>query len=115
MAISTETGSMLNPENKVKTFHVVPRDLRSIPDVLPFRDLVNGPMDLELNLNELKRCMNFGYCSCGDTLIDETNFVSIFEEEDQSSKEDGGLTDQDNNPETTNVGDAITENNPIMA
>jgi hypothetical protein len=75
---------------------VDPKDLKSIPDVLPYRNLLQGePMELELTKKEILRCMMFGdvYDLSGEeeVLIDELAFQNIVEyvEEDASEEVPG--------------------------
>lgn len=79
-------------EIKVKVY---PKDLKSIPDILPFNKLIHGdPMELELNKKEIQRCMNFGdvydLTTDEEVLIDEyayQDIVEFVEVEDESSKD----------------------------
>ena len=73
---------------------VDPKDLKSIPDILPYRVLLQGePMELELTKKEILRCMNFGdvydLTSGEEVLIDEITFKEIVEyvEEEASEEE----------------------------
>lgn len=73
---------------------VDPKDLKSIPDILPYRVLLQGePMELELTKKEILRCMNFGdvydLTSGEEVLIDEIAFKEIVEyvEEEASEEE----------------------------
>ena len=66
---------------KVKVY---PKELKAIPDVLPYRNLLQGePMELELTKKEILRCMNFGdvfdMTSGEEVLIDEIAFNKIVE------------------------------------
>ena len=96
-------------EIKVKVY---PKDLKSIPDILPFNKLINGdPMELELNKKEIQRCMNFGDVydlTSGEVLIDEYAYQDIaefVEVEDETSKDKETVTepteDQKKNESTT--------------
>lgn len=63
---------------------VDPKDLKSIPDILPYRDLMQGePVELKLTKKEILRCMNFGdvydLTSGEEVLIDEVTFQNIVE------------------------------------
>ena len=76
---------------KVKVY---PKDLKAIPDVLPFNQLLQAePMELELTKKEICRCMNFGdvydITSGEEVLIDEISFKDIEEfVEDKASTEE---------------------------
>lgn len=81
---------------KVKVY---PKDLKSIPDILPFRDLINGePLELELDKKEIWRCMHFGdvfdMTSGEEVLIDRPAFAEIVEFVEEES-EDAGETPED--------------------
>ena len=53
---------------------VDPKDLKSIPDILPYRALLQGePVELELTKKEILRCMNFG--DVYDLTLDGNYFV----------------------------------------
>ena len=90
---------------KVKVY---PKDLKSIPDILPFNKLLHGePKELELNKSEILRCMNFGDVydlTTGDeVLIDEISFKEIVEfveveDEEKDPTQDKG---QDSDAEHT--------------
>ena len=74
---------------KVKVY---PKDLKSIPDVLPYNKLIQGePVILELTKKEILRCMNFADVfdiRLGDeVLIDEKTFDEIEEYVEESSEE----------------------------
>lgn len=61
---------------------VVPKELKAIPDVLPYRVLLEGePVELELTKKEILRCMNFAdvfdMTSGEEVLIDEISFKAI--------------------------------------
>lgn len=78
---------------------VDPKDLKSIPDILPYRALLQGePVELELTKKEILRCMNFGdvynLSSGEEVLIDEISFHDIVEYVEES--EDEGIEE---NPE----------------
>ena len=74
---------------------VDPKDLKSIPDILPYRELLQGEaVELELTKKEILRCMNFGdvydLSSGEEVLIDEVSFQDIVEYvEDSASEEEG--------------------------
>lgn len=83
----------------VNTFKVkvYPKDLKAIPDIMPFNKLIQGdPVELELNKNEIIRCMNFGdvfdMTSGDEVLIDE---LSVKELEEFKSEEDEGTDEGD--------------------
>lgn len=63
---------------------VDPKELKAIPDILPYRALLEGePVELELTKKEILRCMNFGdvydLTSGEEVLIDELSFKEIVE------------------------------------
>ena len=63
---------------------VDPKDLKSIPDILPYRALLQGePVELELTKKEVFRCMNFGdvydLSSGEEVLVDEVAFQNMVE------------------------------------
>lgn len=66
---------------KVKVY---PKELKAIPDILPFRALIQGePLELELTKKEIWRCMHFGdvfdLSSGEEVLIDRPAFEKIVE------------------------------------
>ena len=72
---------------------VVPKDFKAIPDILPYRVLLQGePMELELTKKEICRCMNFGdvydLTSGEEVLIDEIAFKAIEEYVEEVAEED---------------------------
>lgn len=72
---------------------VVPKDFKAIPDILPFRLLLQGdPMELELTKKEILRCMNFGdvfdLTSGEEVLIDEIAFKKIEEYVEEAASEE---------------------------
>lgn len=76
---------------------VDPKDLKSIPDILPYRALLEGEaVELELTKKEILRCMNFGdvydLTSGEEVLIDEIAFKAI-EEYVEEAVEDEGTED----------------------
>ena len=80
---------------KLYEVKVYPKDLKSIPDILPFRQLIHGePVELELDKKEICRCMNFGdvfdLTSGEEVLIDENSFKELVEfvEDEEVSEED---------------------------
>lgn len=87
---------------KVKVY---PKDLKSIPDILPFRDLINGePLELELDKKEIWRCMHFGdvfdMSSGEEVLIDRPAFAMIEEfVEEESEVEEETPEDPENGEE----------------
>ena len=102
---------------KVKVY---PKDLKSIPDILPYNQLLHGdPVELELTKKEICRCMNFGdvydMTSGEEVLIDEISFKEIVEyieeEEDTEAKPEDGEGEESNG--TTTVGDELTNGNPV--
>ena len=63
---------------------VDPKDLKSIPDILPYRALLQGEaVELELTKKEICRCMNFGdvydLTSGEEVLINEVSFKELVE------------------------------------
>lgn len=87
---------------KVKVY---PKDLKSIPDILPFRDLINGePLELKLDKKEIWRCMHFGdvfdMTSGEEVLIDRPAFAEIVEfVEEESEVEEETPEDPENGEE----------------
>lgn len=84
---------------KVKVY---PKDLKAIPDILPYRVLLQGdPQELELDKKEILRCMNFGdvfdMTSGEEVLIDEIAFKEIEEyvEEETSDDDSENADDSD--------------------
>ena len=80
---------------------VDPKDLKSIPDILPYRALLQGEaVELELTKKEILRCMNFGdvydLSSGEEVLIDEVSFQDIVEYVEAS--EDEGSEDNTEEP-----------------
>lgn len=73
---------------------VVPKELKAIPDILPYRALLEGePVELELTKKEILRCMNFGdvydLTSGEEVLIDEIAFKAIEEYVEESTEDEG--------------------------
>lgn len=70
MAIMSNTDT-----KKVK---VTPSNLQSIPDILPENKRIEKEVTMELNPNEIKRCMSFGTVKevrkTGEVNLDPTNF-----------------------------------------
>ena len=70
MAIMSNTDT-----KKVK---VTPGNLQSIPDILPENKRIEKEVTMELNPNEIKRCMSFGTVKevrkTGEVNLDPTNF-----------------------------------------
>lgn len=88
---------------KVKVY---PKDLKAIPDILPFRALIQGePLELDLTKKEIWRCMHFGdvfdLSSGEEVLIDRPAYNEIVEyvkEEtpgDAPSQDEGGNSGND--------------------
>lgn len=99
---------------KVKVY---PKDLKAIPDILPYRLLIQGdPMELELDKKEIWRCMNFAdvydMTSGEEIHIDEEAWAEIVEyveaEEDVTEPENPG-----NSVETEDDHDAGTVDAPL--
>ena len=72
---------------------VDPKELKAIPDVLPYRALLEGePVELELTKKEILRCMNFGdvydLTSGEEVLIDELSFKEIVEYVEETVEEE---------------------------
>ena len=107
---------------KVKVY---PKDFKAIPDILPYRLLLQGdPMELELDKMEIWRCMNFADVfdmTTGEEVhIDEESWAAIQEfVEDKSTPETPTPTpptpdagdDSDHN--TGKVDTPITENTVV--
>lgn len=103
---------------KVKVY---PKDLKSIPDILPYRLLLQGdPMELELDKMEIWRCMNFADVfdmTSGDEVhIDEESWAAIqeFVEDESTSDEPTPTpptpdTGDDTEHETGKVNTSVTE------
>lgn len=94
---------MIMKSNLIKV-KVYPKDLKSIPDILPYNKLLHGdPVELELNKNEIHRCMNFGdvfdLTSGEEVLIDENSFKEIVEFVEDTKKEDN-VTDKNESGES---------------
>ena len=96
---------------KVKVY---PKDLKSIPDILPFNKLIHGdPVEMELDKKEIQRCMNFAdifdMTSGEEILIDELSYQKIVEfvEEDEPEQKE-----EINTPEVTDPaeGEEVSEN-----
>ena len=73
---------------------VDPKDLKSVPDILPYRALLEGEaVELELTKKEILRCMNFGdvydLTSGEEVLIDEISFKAIEEFVEESTEDEG--------------------------
>ena len=88
---------------KVKVY---PKDLKSIPDILPFNKLLHGdPVELELDKNEILRCMNFGdvfdLTSGEEVLIDEIAFKEIVEFVEDSGDEKENAEEEPKDPVET--------------
>ena len=113
----------------ILTVKVYPKDFKAIPDILPYRQLLQGdPMELELDKKEIWRCINFGdvfdLTSGEEVLIDEIAWKAIeeFVEEEESeegSEEEGGSEEEEEGSETDEeaepavVNGAITEDTVV--
>lgn len=83
---------------------VDPKDLKSIPDILPYRALLEGePVELELTKKEILRCMNFGdvydLTSGEEVLIDELAFQKIVEYVEETTEDEGAEDTPTDEPE----------------
>lgn len=93
---------------KVKVY---PKDFKAIPDILPYRQLLQGdPMELELDKKEIWRCMNFGdvfdMTSGEEVLIDEIAWKAIEEYvEEEAADEETGSDDSGNGENSTTEGE----------
>lgn len=90
---------------------VDPKDLKSIPDILPYRELLHGdPVELELTKKEILRCMNFGdvydLTSGEEVLIDEISFQDIVEYVEEEDEEEDSEDSETPEPETELSDDA---------
>lgn len=61
---------------------VTPKKYRFITDILPKNKKIEGPMELDLNIKEIKRCMMNGavvqILTDGEMVaLDETNYYSL--------------------------------------
>lgn len=93
---------------KVKVY---PKELKAIPDVLPYKNLIQGePVELELTKKEILRCMNFGdvfdMTSGDEVLIDEIAFNAIVEYVEAAADEE--------QVEPTNVTPVAPAVEPVM-
>lgn len=109
---------------KVKVY---PKDFKAIPDILPYRLLLQGdPMELELDKKEIWRCMNFGdvfdLTSGEEVLIDEIEWKAIEEFVEKESEEntdegevegDEPIEDAGDDEEPAVVNGAVTENTVV--
>lgn len=73
---------------------VDPKELKAIPDVLPYRALLEGEaVELELTKKEILRCMNFAdvydLTSGEEVLIDEIAFKAIEEYVEEATEDEG--------------------------
>ena len=94
---------------------VDPKDLKSIPDILPYRALLQGePVELELTKKEVFRCMNFGdvYDVESGDLIDEIAFQNMVEYVEGEPSEEGGEESPEEEPETPPVEEPNEEELP---
>ena len=85
---------------------VDPKDLKSIPDILPYRALLQGePVELELTKKEVLRCMNFGdvydLTSGEEVLIDEVSFHDIVEYVEEEVESEEGTEEPEVEEEST--------------
>lgn len=87
MAIMSNTDT-----KKVK---VTPSNLQSIPDILPENKRIEKEVTMELNPNEIKRCMSFGTVKevrkSGEVNLDPTNFNQ--KEEETANTDSADVTD----------------------
>ena len=104
---------------KVKVY---PKDLKAIPDILPFNKLIQGdPVEMELSKKEIRRCMNFGdvydLTSGEEVLIDTISFKEIkeFVEDEEASEEDEESETETEEPTTdeTPVEEETTTEEPV--
>lgn len=89
---------MANTVAKIYKVKVVPKDLKSIPGILPYNQFIQGdPKEVELTKMEINRCMSFGdvFMMDGDTVEDlpintETfKELEFYEEATEGEDEDG--------------------------
>lgn len=98
---------------KVKVY---PKDLKSIPDILPFNKLLHGdPVELELDKKEILRCMNFGdvfdITTGEEVLIDEISFKEIqeFVEEESENGEETNTPSTGDEEENTDPDETVED------
>lgn len=74
---------MANTVAKIYKVKVVPKDLKSIPGILPYNQFIQGePKEVELTKMEINRCMSFGdvFMKDGDTVEDLPINTETFKE-----------------------------------
>ena len=74
---------MANTVAKIYKVKVVPKDLKSIPGILPYNQFIQGdPKEVELTKMEINRCMSFGdvFMMDGDTVEDLPINTETFKE-----------------------------------
>ena len=74
-------SKILMSDTDVKKVTVIPKDYRVVPDILKKRGLVDEPMELELNKDEIFRAMNYAdVIDLDGTNLNETNYFMMDEE-----------------------------------
>lgn len=105
---------------KVKVY---PKDLKSIPDILPYNKLIHGdPVEMELDKKEIQRCMNFAdvfdLSSGEEVLIDELSYHEIVEfvEKTDSEEEstDSEISKDESTIEEENASESETEEDSLI-
>ena len=77
------SNAKIMSDTDVKKVKVTPKDYRVVPDILKQRSLIDEPMELELNKDEIFRAMNYAYVEDVEgTKLDETNYFIMKESSD---------------------------------
>ena len=88
----------MNPTD-VKKVRIVPREPRFISDILKLPKRIDSEIELDLNVKEIIRCMQYADVYEGDTILTPENFNAITEEDS-----DGGQSQEEGATVTTNEG-----------
>ena len=100
---------------KVKVY---PKDLKAIPDILPFNKLICGePKELELTKKEILRCMNFGdvfdMTSGEEVLIDEVAFAAIVEYVEETTEDEEEPEEEPSTPNSPSQDDTTGDDTVV--
>ena len=89
----------MNPTD-VKKVRIVPREPRFISDILKSPKRIDSEIELDLNVKEIIRCMQYADVYEGDTILTPENFNLMTEEDEEDS--DAGQSQEEGATVTTN-------------
>ena len=97
----------MNPTD-VKKVRIVPREPRFISDILKSPKRIDSEIELDLNVKEIIRCMQYADVYEGDTILTPENFNAITEEDS-----DAGQSQEEGATVTTNEGQEDVQDDNI--